>query len=1591
MVVEQQLERARLELLDMGLRANPQLNYRSGRKSLDIIDEQSAKIFEMLVEQEISLSFLPLPEEYQQKIAESDDEGTFYSSDDEAELPPLDLYLEQKKGESRFSDKYLQTGLIPAKLDKTLLKLETEAHTMLQEQGVEVLYLALGFLQWSEPTNSSVSRYAPLILVPVELTRSSARDSFKLRYTGEELGSNLTLAAKLRTEFKLILPTYSDGITISDYFDAVADVVTAQTSWRVHKDKIGLGLFSFGKFQMYMDLDSSGWPDGKKPSQLPLIGRLFRDGFEQTIDINPEDLNHPEKLHLVKDADSSQIEAILAMTSGADLIIQGPPGTGKSQTITNIIAEAVALGKKVLFVAQKMAALEVVKKRLDETHLGLAALELHSHKSTKKAVLSSIAESLDQGKPQTKNREQDFLDLAESKTSLDAYVHAIRVPILRSGLNYIEALGSLLLVKAKDPDNCLPALPFDVFEQWTSEQYNSVKKLVVELVQQMERVGVPSEHSFSMSGRTDFSPSLQQTLTLELAEVSALLSELFSVTETVSDSLQLEKPESLQAVDPLISTATWLIEVPDLKDVKVNNPLWLSEKKRIDNGLSCLANFLELKAGCEQHFIPQALDTDLLSIRQGLVGKTDKWWRFLSSDYRQSKAKLAGVWRGTLPTSTAEWLTALDTGLAYQNTIKELASYQGVLSEIFGAQWQGEFSEYAELSQINNWIGAFYTKIASNELPHSLAALIDKGMDKKCLGDQAYSLRALCHDISARLQTLDELLQIDNSKPNYGFLAMPFSQLSNWLAGWKNSSLLYDFARYNQIVQAFEPYNISMITELAYSWNTVPEQLITTFELSYYQGLVNYAYDNSESIRRFDRNKHEQSLRDFKRIDGDSLFFAQELLVNRLYERLPKKTAKGEMELVLRELGKKKRHIPIRKLLADAGNVIQQVKPIFMMSPMSIATYLKQGALDFDLVIFDEASQIPAPDALGAMLRGRQVIVVGDSKQMPPSNLFGKAVELEEEDLESSATAEMESILALMEARGAASKMLRWHYRSRHDSLIAVSNDQFYKNKLLAFPSPGFHPDATGLKLHYLPDVHYDKGGSRTNPGEVQAVVAAILNHALSKPHLSLGVVAFSLSQRDAILLELEKERRLHPETDDFFARHAGGDEFFVKNLENVQGDERDVIYISICYGKTQNGQLSQNFGLLNKPGGERRLNVLISRARLAMEVFANFKGEELKVEADSPFGVRSLQIFLQFAESGQLSKSHEQEQKQSFAFGALLHQAIQRLGYQVATKVGSQGYYIDLAIRHPQDPTKFVLALEYDGAGYYEAASARDRERLRQSVLEGLGWSFERIWSTDWFRDPEAELQRLKGLIVKAITLHDELMQSLATQANSTQLAKSSVASLEPVSAPILRVEEEQPEFEACTTPYRRTDVSNLNIPQVDDFSAIPLSMLVHAVERIVETEYPIFASLVATRLANAAGLTRVGAKIRRIVNQAIQSAAAKEFIKVGPDEVLWPQGRSTVKLRNWNTADAATRKLENVCDAELSNALLLTVQDAHAISVPDAVSAALGLLGFQRATAQAFDRMSKLAQKQCDLGVLVCENDRLKIASSQVKGQSC
>ena len=435
--------------------------------------------------------------------------------------------------------------------------------------------------------------------------------------------------------------------------------------------------------------------------------------------------------------------------------------------------------------------------------------------------------------------------------------------------------------------------------------------------------------------------------------------------------------------------------------------------------------------------------------------------------------------------------------------------------------------------------------------------------------------------------------------------------------------------------------------------------------------------------------------------------------------------------------------MPVRQLMKQAGRAIQTIKPVYMMSPLSIAKYIPPGSVEFDLVVFDEASQVRPVEALGAIIRGRQAVVVGDSKQLPPTSFFDRMADEAEE--EGSQTADLESILGMFCAQGAPERMLRWHYRSRHESLITVSNHEFYDNRLVVFPSPDAGKVETGLLFRHNPEATYQRRG--INTAEAKTVALAVMEHARKTPGRTLGVAAFSNVQARRIEDEVDILRRRDPSCEEFFAGHPE-EPFFVKNLENVQGDERDVILISIGYGKIDGTYLPMNFGPLNRDGGERRLNVLITRARRRCIVYCNFVGADLDLRRSRARGVQALKTFLEYAQNGLIDLPEATGREADSPFEEAVAARLRTRGHDVAHQVGSAGFFIDLAVVDPAQPGRYLLGIECDGASYHSARSARDRDRLRQQVLEGLGWKIHRIWSTDWFRDPERELVRVEKAI---------------------------------------------------------------------------------------------------------------------------------------------------------------------------------------------------------------------------------------------------
>ncbi len=1539
-VINKALEYARLELLDMGIRGNSLLHLRQSAKTLEVVDEKSHQVYDTLVESLKPMTFACLP-----GSLINEESGKMDISE------PLPRVLEAMYGESRHTDTKLQTKLAEDSLDKRLLKISTEASTYYEEQGIDILYLALGFLTWYEDKNSDLARKAPLVLIPVALERTSARERFKLRYTEAELGENLTLAAKLKMEFQITLPGFGEELDFDAYIDEVHTLISDKDRWKVNKDDITLGFFSFGKFQMYQDLATENWPTDKAPGCHPILQALLGDGFESlsnAVADNPATIKEIDlaDLNFVKDADSSQTDAVLAVKQGKNLVIQGPPGTGKSQTITNIISEMLSDGKRILFVAEKMAALDVVKRRLDETHLGDAVLELHSHKSNKKSVMEELKRTLELGRPQVRDHSAEKTRYRYLKEQLDSYSEAVYATVLGSGVPFIDALGHYLALKKATVDEGLPAIDFKPMKGWTGQHFIAACGLVNDLSDHLEAMGVPEKNAFSDTKLEDFSPIEQERLERLFVQAQNLLAKCLTESKSFAEKIGVPLPATISDILILHRAAKRAVDAPHLEGLNLTTDDWQRRRDHIKKLLEAGKAASSIRQARSDQLIDQAWHGDVLTTREVWVTTGRKWWRLLSGDFRQAKRHLSGTLKGSLPVDTEACISLLDDILEYQTNKAVFADNEVLGESLFGAQWQGIDSDWPVLEKLSSWVVDLYDEVGNGRLPQSLLQFLEGDINLQGWSELLNQLAKDTLKLKEVLENIVQQLDTDFPAQDTKVILCDLSVVNQSLSLWGNDfNQLYYMTRYNRLMKSLDVDGVREIAKLSFSWPNQPGALLTTLKIAWYGGLVEEAYKTSKALSQFDRVSHENMIAEFKTLDKQLFHFAQEALLHSLYQQTPNTSGAGEMAIIRKEINRKRRLLPIRKLISQAGRAVQQIKPVFMMSPMSVATYLQQGAVEFDLVVFDEASQVKVVRAIGPILRGKQVVVVGDTRQMPPTDFFSKALELEDEEADESQTADIESILNMFLSQSAPESMLRWHYRSKHDSLIAVSNQEFYEGKLMIFPSPGVNPIATGLKLRHLPETVYERGGSRTNPEEAKAIALAVMVHAKNKSSLTLGVVAFSTAQRDCIILELERLRREDPSCESFFnTLRDDGEGFFVKNLENVQGDERDVIFISIGYGRTASGRVGASFGPVNRDGGQRRFNVLITRARLAMEVFSNFVADDLKLSADSPFGVRALKNFLKYAESGELEEVHETGKDTDSPFEDEVISAIKQLGYDVEPQVGTAGFFIDIAVRDPSKLGRYILAVECDGASYHSSASARDRDRLRQDVLEGLGWRFHRIWSTDWFRAPAKQTERLNDAIKASIAFYNELdRDSLEAVVENPAPAT--------INLKIQRATADVPT--KISKPYVIVSES-LGIPYQTEIHTLSHKVLLNMVQKVINTEGPVHKKEAARRIANSAGFSRVGARMMTHIESALKQGTQGGFLHYEND-FIFKDAKKYVWLRDRSNLDNSFKNIELVPYEELELAILESVKLAFSISKEDVISEALSLMGFNRVTANA------------------------------------
>ena len=739
--------------------------------------------------------------------------------------------------------------------------------------------------------------------------------------------------------------------------------------------------------------------------------------------------------------------------------------------------------------------------------------------------------------------------------------------------------------------------------------------------------------------------------------------------------------------------------------------------------------------------------------------------------------------------------------------------------------------------------------------------------------------------------------------------------------------------------------------------STVPSVL----ERALLRGWADAVIHNDERLRPALASDREALVEEYRHLDQQLVANAVADIIKATNSRRPANTSIGEPGLIRREGLKKRKHIAVRDLIARTRTTSLAIKPVFMMSPLAVSQYLP-SEMSFDVVIFDEASQVTPGDAINCIYRGKALILAGDDKQLPPTSFFERNDEDDED--EDTDVKDFQSVLELAKACGAFTNLgLRWHYRSRHEDLIAFSNYKFYEGKLVTYPSSHSDGDDVGVAF-YNAHGTYRRGGGSDNPGEARKVAERVIEHFTNRADLTLGVVTFSVAQAAAVMDAIDEARDKRRDLDRHFDKEDRLDGFFVRSLESVQGDERDVIIFSVGYGPDEAGKITTNFGVLNKDRGWRRLNVGITRARQRVEVIASMRAGQIPPSTNE--NVEYLRNYLDYAEKGTSTLAIPYSStglEPDSPFEEAVIKTIQGWGYTVEPQVGAAGFRIDIGVRHPAYPGMFAIGVECDGYQYHSAPAARDRDRLRDQVLTGLGWTLHRIWSTAWYRNRTQEEARLRAAIQSAIN-------APATGRNKKQ---------SPIERPVV----ETVEAEVGGTPTWTTDytvASRKALPHwVDPGESGNHLHMIDPLTALAEAEGPVHVEVIHERVRAWWNIGRVGSNIRRNIDLAIAQAPVTR-----EGDFVDRPNRTIDRVRTPGQ-HGVVRKGEHIHIDEIALAVELLVRDVGAAGRSEIVQQVARIFGWARTGALVDRRINEAVDRTVATGRTVAEADRLTFVATR------
>jgi len=1555
------MEKERQILLDLTNR-NRLLSYkRTKARGVGILAEDIQSLFDTLVVEKKSACFLPSDTKEEE---EEEEEKT-----EEEDYPPPPTTFR------------LQTDHEVADLNKRIKNTGSVAKTSIEEEGVNILFLAIGMLSWNDGKREG-SQKSPLVLIPVSLSRASIQAGYVMSYNEEEVSYNISLQAKLKNDFGIEWPSFDeespeDGLDIKAYMEKCRHAIQGKGGWSVESNAVELGFFSFSNFVLFKDLDLTFWPESI--FENPILKALFGgQGFRNESPLIGSDegsLDSREEitdLVQVVDADSSQSVVMAEVAAGRSMIVQGPPGTGKSQTITNLIADAVAKGKSVLFVAEKMAALNVVKARLDNVGIGAIALELHSKKTRKSEFLENLQEVWNEaGLVEPPDESHVFKDAVEF---LNRHADEVNMNIGNSKVSAFDIFGSWYPMEKALPEE-RPELTFDEWTLWSQDDFDKKRYALKDLEASRAEAGSLAEHPFRHSNITSVLPDDLDRISRLSAIAAATGRQLEQYLVHVRDLLEIDRDLTPDVAKRLMAVADLLgTEVVNLAGVQFDKSSWQSMN---EDFIWIVEQVGIVKTAKDQYgealSQPAWSNKDVSALVEVLVEYQAKWTRVFSSMYQAARKKAGMLWKIKAPFSRKLRLHALQSVLRAQKAEEALEDNRESLERLFGTQWRGSDSDQSLLEAVH----AHVVQIHANQLPEDLENAMFQALANGSRFTKLIEMKRELLDLIEKWESASDNAskQVEADHSCLGgeiFSTLPLPELIQLFEIWKETpERIREIGRFNAAMQSCKDSGLELeVLQKACGWCHAGEFLVKLFDFQWRRSLLETHLQQASQLKMFDGRKADELVDAFRKGDEKSFIKGRFKVMSSHSKTLPPLTGAGEMGILRHEFAKKKRHKSIRRLVHDAGNAIRKAKPVFMMSPYSVATYLSKD-IRFDMVIFDEASQLRPVDAIGAVLRADQTIVVGDPKQLPPTSFFSRGIENDDEDEDEQSAADVESILGLFESCGSKSLMLRWHYRSRHSSLIEYSNHAFYQDRLTLFPSPLLNRDEMGLKHILVDDGYYEAGTTkRHNVGEAQYIAKKVMEHAATRPKKSLGVVAFSSAQQAKISDELEILRRKSPDLEDFFNENRN-EPFFVKNLENVQGDERDLIFISVGYGKGADGILKFNFGPLNRVGGQRRLNVLITRAKERCVVFSNFTHTDMDLSRTKSDGVRHLCSFLQLAVTGQMSVAEPTDREPDSPFELEVLGEIREMGYDVHSQVGSKGYFIDLAIIHPNHPGSYLLAVECDGASYHSARWARDRDRLRQSVLEGLGWDFHRIWSTCWFQDRGKEIEKLRGRI-------EELMKSKPDSQKPSTSPVIPLPQKNPIQARTMRrVEASKNDHPKASQHYV---VTNLDMSPVANFDDVSDEVFLHRIKAVIETEAPVHEDIVAKRVIHSLGKNRLGNQIKARF-QGFFTEVSNEISITRQGSFFYIGAVPVDHCRDRSEAPDAPQEITHIAPEELEKAIFITTEHAVSILYEELYKEVISLFGFKKLTEKRKKPLVKLVDGMVAMGRLKEQNGKIHL----------